>query len=44
MAPFPLWDLVVFLAAQPPGTALLGYLGGAIAAEIARRSGPPGLG
>ncbi len=44
MAPLTLWDLLVLLGEGPPGWALLSYLSAAIAAEIADRSGPPGLG
>jgi hypothetical protein len=44
MASFPFWELMVFLAAGPPGTALLVALSAAVGAELARRSGPPGLG
>jgi len=40
----PLWELLGLLAYSPPSYALLSYLSAAVAAEIARRSGPPGLG
>ncbi len=43
MAAAPLWELLVFWASEPPGTALLVALSAVIGAEIARRSGPPGL-
>ncbi len=40
MAAARLWELLVFWASEPPGTALLVALSAVIGAEIARRSSP----